>query len=238
MEYLKWITSSTTYTVPKAGKYKIICVGGGASGGVAVHDKEPANTKALQAAGKTTSFGSYLSATGGQPSVPTFIGKGQYTSARFGGQSGYDGINYGSAGFGFLTANSSDKVHTPITHISIGNNSPDTGHGYGAGGGAVVLDLATAITLATSYTKAILPVPGACGEIKSSIVDLNEGERASCTIGKGGVFASDVTTSQLQNYILTVSGKSSFTSYSVTPSSLSDYVTSGASGVIIVQYLG
>lgn len=242
MEYIKWITTSTTYTVPKAGKYKVICVGGGASGGVAVHDQEPVNTKCLQATGGTTSFGSYVSATGGQVTVPAAIGKSNSTILRCGGQNGFDGLNYGGAGAVVARADSNTTYAFAPTSL-ISNNSAGTGHGYGAGGGAGNNALGTAIKLAqvsssSAYSKELYPVPGACGGIKSGIVDLDESQKVTCTIGTGGVFTSGVTTTKLNNYLLTVSGKSSFTSYTATPSSLSEYVTSGASGVIVIQYLG
>lgn len=241
MEYIKWITSSTTFVVPKAGKWKVICVGGGASGGVAFHDKEPANTKCLQANGGTTSFGSYLSATSGQTVVPAMnnvlLTNSSTSSLYVEGQGGFDGFTYGNAGSICSGGHGSNGDYSNMV-ATVSNFSGGTGHGYGAGGGAGNPALKTAITIADSYTKAVYPVPGACGGIKSGIIDLDEDEKVICTIGSGGVFASGVTATQVNNYILTVSDKTSFASYEATPSSLSEYVTNGASGVIVVQYLG
>lgn len=117
MTYCEMITASKTWTCPKAGRWKIICVGGGASGGI--------GNPLTQNAGGTTSFGSLLSALGGKKST---IG----TSVRdIGGEGGYTGLNYGGAGA--IVASSSNYC----SGASLNGGQPaQAGIGYGAGGGA------------------------------------------------------------------------------------------------------
>ncbi|MDR3348097.1 MAG: hypothetical protein LBO03_00590, partial [Acidaminococcales bacterium] len=56
------MTTSGTFTAPASGTYKVTCIGGGGARG---HGK--GDTSAAYGGGKggTTSFGSYLSAEGG-----------------------------------------------------------------------------------------------------------------------------------------------------------------------------
>lgn len=65
MQYLHYIEESKSWTCPKTGVWKVICVGGGASGGY--YGKSSMIT--AQHTGGTTSFGSYLSAQGGARDV-------------------------------------------------------------------------------------------------------------------------------------------------------------------------
>ena len=62
MQYLHYIEESKSWTCPKSGVWKVICVGGGASGGYYITSSKVATG---QHTGGTTSFGSYLSAEGG-----------------------------------------------------------------------------------------------------------------------------------------------------------------------------
>ena len=61
MVYCETIETSKTWTCPKSGVWKVICVGGG-GGGASYYDD---NTNSIGTAGGTTSFGSILSASGG-----------------------------------------------------------------------------------------------------------------------------------------------------------------------------
>ena len=105
MTYEEWITTSKTWTCPKAGIWEIICVGGGASGRLS-----PTSDSAVQNSGGTTSFGSLLSAAGGQ-AYPSGLKIGLTDSS---GLNGYTGLSYGES--------------------SLGDGA--SGVGYGAGGGA------------------------------------------------------------------------------------------------------
>ena len=172
MTHIEWIESSKTWTCPKSGKYKVICVGGGASGGV----KNTGSSTTVQpsVAGGTTSFGSILSAAGGTSSGA--ICKVGSNPAVVGGYGGWDGINYGG------TPAIVDAKEGTFAAVAVGNggmaNTSDlasyhtTGVGYGAGGGA--------------GSSVNYGIPGFAGKIKTTIVDIEMGETITCTIGAGG----------------------------------------------------
>ena len=61
MVYCETIETSKTWTCPKSGVWKVICVGGGGAGLSYYND----STNSIGTAGGTTSFGSILSASGG-----------------------------------------------------------------------------------------------------------------------------------------------------------------------------
>lgn len=60
MQYIQYIESSATWTCPKTGKWKVICVGGGSSGNCS----RGGNTYSGHT-GEVSSFGTYLTAKGG-----------------------------------------------------------------------------------------------------------------------------------------------------------------------------
>lgn len=162
MTYYERITASKTWTCPKTGRYKIICVGGGASGGA-----RPSNSEALkQNSGGTTSFGSYVSASGGSTVTSSVKGMG------VGGFGGYTGIAYGGAGGMALGSNVSSS---PALN---GGMVGYTGVGYGAGGGIIT----------DSFTNHI--APGKCGDLKVIELDLTANQSILCTIGTGGASIS------------------------------------------------
>lgn len=109
--YSETITANKTWTCPKDGIYKIICVGGGGAGS-AKPSSSGSTIEVNGGAGKTTSFGSYLSAKGGASG-----GSGFKTKERYNGGEPINGFN-GAAAYG--------EVCYGIT----------TGCGYGASGGA------------------------------------------------------------------------------------------------------
>lgn len=160
MTYEQWITASTTWTCPKAGIWEIICVGGGASGGPVVEKTLTQNP------GGTTSFGSYLSAAGGQKGSATNAG-----TANPGGVGGYTGLDYGGAGY---TINSSPTKN--------GGGNASQGLGYGAGGGVI-----------PSSSTSTNGFGGNCGELKSITLDLTTNQQIACTIGAGGAAVTNST---------------------------------------------
>ena len=214
MQYIHWIKESQSFVCEKTGKYKIICVGGGSSGGVGA----PETAETLQAAGTTTSFGNIISAEGGGKTKATLTAL-NFSEVVVGGQSGYDGINYGSTSH-VMACDSS--VH----FTSAGGNSSvmwGTGHGYGAGGGA------------RAYSSDLVAAGGRCGKVESTIVDLEENQIIACTIGGGGVLK--LSDANVLDYLKTYVDKET-TSASGMGEKVSACVSDGADGVIIIQYLG
>lgn len=182
MKYIEWLKEPQTWTCPKAGKWKVICVGGGASGGI--YEKATGSGATEQAliatvAGGTTSFGSIIAADGA-PSTSDYTTHG-YSSEVVGvsGYGGYTGVDYGG------TPSIGNSTLRQEFGAAVGNKNagmyaianPTAALGYGAGGGAVG-------RLKTSYD--VSPIPGRAGSIESTIVDLDEGQTIMCTVGKGG----------------------------------------------------
>lgn len=182
MKYIEWLKESQTWACPKAGKWKVICVGGGASGGIyekATSSGATEQTLIATVAGGTTSFGSIVAADGA-PSTNDYTTHG-YSGEIVGvsGYGGYTGVDYGGA----------PSIGNSTTHqefgAAVGNKNagmyaianPAAALGYGAGGGAVG-------RLKANYD--VSPIPGRAGSIESTIVDLDEGQTIMCTVGKGG----------------------------------------------------
>lgn len=174
MKYIEWLKESQTWTCPKAGKWKVICVGGGASGGL--HDSTENTVKLTPTtAGGTTSFGSIVSADGA-PSTSDYTAHGfSAVNSAVSGYGGYTGTTYG--GVPMVGANS---TNSSLAAGGFGNAAvmafanPTAAVGYGAGGGA------------SAVSEKISPIPGRAGAIESTIVDLDEGQTIMCTVGKGG----------------------------------------------------
>lgn len=230
MKYLEWIKESKTYICPKTGIYKIICVGGGSSGcGIYI-----SKNYYLSHDGKTTSFGNFISADGASHNQLTSGFKDEVS-----GQGGYDGINYGSSPFGL--------VNTSSTNSRLGADSAKsfdkgTGHGFGAGGGAISGRFSFSPNASASATDVNLtPTFGYCGKMESTIIDLTEGQSIPCTVGKGGsnIFSEDEiktlcvygTSYKPENIVLKLNVDEVVTL-------IANTIGSGADGVIIVQYLG
>lgn len=215
MQYIHWIKESQSFVCEKAGKYKIICVGGGSSGGIGASGA----ADVLQAVGTTTSFGTIISAEGGGKSrtILTIASGGK--DMLVGGQGGYDGINYGSTSHVMA-------CESGAHFSSSGGNSSvmwGAGHGYGAGGGA------------RGYSNDLVAAGGRCGKVESTIVDLEENQTVACTIGGGGVLklSDENVLNYLKNYV-----DKDTTSASGMGEKISACVSSGADGVIVIQYLG
>lgn len=111
MVYCETIEESKTWTCPKSGIWKVICVGGGGAGS-AKPNTSGSTVEVNGEAGKTTSFGSYLSAKGGASG-----GSGYKTKALFHSETPINGFN-GATVYGSECS------------------STTTGCGYGASGGA------------------------------------------------------------------------------------------------------
>ena len=214
MQYLHYIEESKSWTCPKSGVWKVICVGGGASGGY----YESLSKIVAQHTGGTTSFGSYLSAQGGaKRCVPNpsngqisdnfdFTDTGSYGMAM--GQIGYDGTNCA---------------------VTDGGN-----RGYGAGGDACIFDFAILRKDGTTPVSVDgANVGGSCGKVKSIIIDIEQGTSVACTIGKGGsnIFNDD----DIKDF---AKPSDDFGGIRNGYEAFSKQFTSGNDGVIILQYLG
>jgi hypothetical protein len=153
-----YIEESQTWVCSITGRWKIIAVGGGASGGIS--NKE---TPLVPAAGSTTSFGAIVAANGGKSTMAHTKAASSDTS----GYGGYNGVSYGGSPATDAANGKGNSGHaSPV---------PITAIGYGAGGGA-----------SSGTTSSSKPIPGCAGDIKTNIVTLAEGENIPCTIGKGG----------------------------------------------------
>ena len=125
MVYCETIETSKTWTCPKSGIWKVICVGGGGAGLSYYND----STNSIGTAGGTTSFGSILSASGGISgthvnkdkitlsdssaySIRRAMGINGYNGAGvYGAESGeYIGSGYGASGGASRTASTDAKV--------------------------------------------------------------------------------------------------------------------------------
>lgn len=207
----------------------------------------------MQAVGEATSFGSYISTASGEPlsnRVMNLIGGSRAYSRGF---NGYNGI---------VEYNSNDVIgDSSNSYIGIAL----TGIGYGAGGGSVFhndsqewatyiasytyTDSSGSTRRSARYTITTMQAghhPGACGDIKITVVDLTEGDSIACSVGKGGKIVSfndhfkklcdDCYASHTSNYNAVVAKSDyKFTSHEA---DILSYYTSGRDGVIILQYIG
>lgn len=112
MGYMKVIESSTTWTCPKTGSYKIICVAGGEGGG----------DLGATTGGESTSFGEYVTASGNWGGYLEKYTVSNFTGS-FSGRNGYTFLEYGGINNAEIIG---DSNNNSILYQSIG---------YGAGGG-------------------------------------------------------------------------------------------------------
>lgn len=218
MNHIYWIKSSQTWICPKEGAWQVICVGGGASGGVTF----AMNVSALQAAGGTTSFGNLLSASGGA------IASSSSNISSCGGYGGFDGMTYGGAPM----VRSGDAASNVAAN---GGALGSPGLGYGAGGGV-------GLTPKISYTYNSVPnngailyaVPGKCGDIAMGIFDLNLNQSIACTIGTSQkpTINANILLTHYKKYSPNIDAIAS------DPSVVSNAITTGTAGVIILRYMG
>lgn len=165
MTYSETIKASKTWTCPKSGIYKIICVGGGGSG--AASSANTADTATSGTAGGTTAFGAYLSASGGATGADAYT-KGCITTASV----ILGGSNIFNSGNSINGYNGASVYGTP-------NAASVTGCGYGASGAAAAKGGLLFVT------------GGQPGEVVSGIFDIDVGKQVACTIGKGGSGSSN-----------------------------------------------
>ena len=171
MTYSETIKASKTWTCPKSGIYKIICVGGGGSGAASI--KNLADTVTSGTAGGTTAFGTYLSASGGATGADAYtkgyINNGGSAINGYNGASVYgtpntasvtgcgygaSGRAYSKAGNTFITGGQPGEVVSGIFDIDVGKQVACT---VGKGG------IGTTVSDGTS--NAVYCYPGADGAI-------------------------------------------------------------------------
>lgn len=160
MNYIQYIETTQEWTCPKTGVWKVICVGGGCSGGT--NEKAPIR-------GGATSFGTFVAAKGGVVKE-----KLAASGCTCGGYGGFDGVNYGGTPCLHDTSptlNGGGKPHA--------GGTPITANGYGAGGGSI--GKSGSVAGEPTYIFA-----GGQGALKTAIVDLEKDEVIPCTVGKGG----------------------------------------------------
>lgn len=235
MQYLYYIEESKSWTCPKSGIWKVICVGGGAT--ACLQSQEAAGYLGFQ--GGATSFGSYVAADGG------IFSNGRTQTYGFGGQSGFDGVNYGSTPV-------VQYAHSGVGYAFSGGASLPTygmGFGYGASGGlslnqSVDLQFTTSNTNSNNgnYRISLSHQFGTCGKIKSAIIDLADSEVIACTVGKGGDIKSlsndDAKIKEILYSMMRTDKTYSITNLGNAKTFVNDYMSNGADGVIILQYLG
>ena len=161
MAYFKIIEASTTWTCPKSGDYKVICVAAGSS---AVYTD---GVFSYYNNGGASSFGSLLTAEGLIKASASIRGF-SHTSAIY----PLDGYTIHNSNYGRYSVCKDCQVNL--------NSSADiapsigTGIGYGAGG------------IGTTATNTIPATSGGlCGKMKMEIFHLEEGETYAVTVGIG-----------------------------------------------------
>lgn len=166
MTYSETLRANKTWTCPKSGIYKIICVGGGGSGAATITNTADAAVSGT--AGGTTAFGTFISASGGATGADAYA-KGYITAAGIvaGGSSIY------ISGCSINGYNGASVYGTP-------NAASVTGCGYGASGAAA------------AKGGSLFATGGQPGEVVSGIFDIDVGKQVACTIGKGGSGISNI----------------------------------------------
>lgn len=219
MQQVYWIKSSQTWTCPKAGAWKIVCVGGGASGGMTFGG----NVSALQSSGGTTSFGNLLSAPGG--AAETVCTSGINCC---GGYGGYDGMNYG--GTPIIKVGDSTSASS-----SNGGTLCGAGLGCGAGGGFGSIGQINIKNGTSQSTAHVYAVPGKCGGMTMGIFDLTLNQSIICTVGmstKPTINASTLI-QQYKKYSPNITEIADAAAAKV-----AEAVTAGTAGVIYIEFLG
>lgn len=184
MEHLSYIKASQTWTCPKTGVYKIIAVGGGSGAAYAL-----STASFSEINGGTTSFGSYVSAAGGQAvetvcvtntnaensesyeSYELPFGAGYYS-----GEGGYTLTQYCGAG----ECAGENGYRPPAGNGGVFGGQ---GRGYGASGGFYAHKK---YDNSKGYT-------GKAGEISLAILEFSAGDKVSVTVGNGGTVPEPVT---------------------------------------------
>lgn len=161
MVYCETIESSKTWTCPKTGVWKVICIGGGGAG-YCSGESVGGEGVAAGTPGETTSFGTYLSASGGKSGTERLYSisclEATGNSFYYKNRSCYNGYN-------------------GIVEYGSFSESRATGLGYGASGSGNG-------NFSAVYKGTIRP--GDVGEVKVVILDISANTQVPCTIGKGG----------------------------------------------------
>lgn len=170
MQYVYQIKSSQTWTCPKSGVYKIITVGGGSCG---CYIPSTASVNSIN--GGTTSFGSFLSAPGGQACPIKLL---LTVRQSYGGEGGFDLTKFGGTGEIYIqnSGSSSSAAVTSYPATANGGSLGQTGKGYGAGGGFYTA------TVYQNYNA----YHGSAGEIGLSVQEIKANTQIPVTIGTGG----------------------------------------------------
>ena len=232
MQRIYQIKSSQTWTCPKAGTWRVICVGGGASGGLTFHQ----NVIALQSAGGTTSFGNLLSAPGGAIETTCTIG-----AKSCGGYGGYDGVNYGGNPMVILrpstysTSSTTLDISASLGPSLNGGTLGSPGLGYGAGGGVGLIITINTKNGDSASISNIYAVPGKCGSMAMGIFDLALNQSISCTIGTSAKPSSTAST-LIQQFKKSSPNITEIVASEVNKAASA--VTAGTSGVIYIEYIG
>ena len=226
MQQVYWVKSSQTWTCPKSGTWKIICVGGGSSGGIWSSNLNVI----ISNKGGITSFGTILSANGG--THENVVVKNISAARSVGGFGGYDGVNYGGVPQTYIGSGSDFYISNATLN---GGHYYMSGGGFGAGGaseqGSISVTQDTSLTAVKSLTA--YPLPGMCGEMSMTICDMTQNIAIPCTIGQGG--AIPTYNNALKQQIIA----GGFTGY---PTSVNGQnvmgIVAGKNGVIYLEYLG
>lgn len=159
MAYFKIIEASTTWTCPKSGDYKVICVSAGNS----------ASVSGSASKGGSTSFGSLLTAN-----APEAVLCGLLAS-----EAPMDGYSINNSNYGKVSAVVEtiridacieQETNTDLNRIIYRYPCVGTGVGYGAGGVGF---------------QGKNNFGGLCGGMKMEIFSLKEGSEYAITIGQG-----------------------------------------------------
>ena len=193
--------------------------------------------------GGATSFGTYVAADGGA------FASGEPQVRSFGGQSGFDGVNYGSTAMACEGYSDSNSGYGYAVAGGASLPTYGTGFGYGASGG-IILKSETKLAFTTSTTNnnnynyqiSLSHQFGTCGKIKSAIIDLADGEVIACTVGKGGDIKSlsndDAKIKEILYSMMRNSKGYTITGLGNAKTFVNECMSNGADGVIILQYLG
>ena len=247
MQHIYRIKSSQNWICPKSGAWKVICVGGGASGGfVLIEGCTP-----IQQPGGTTSFGNLLTASGGKvspiiafPQMETGVTDLKSADRKYiscGGFGGWDGINYG--GSPAYSVSATNKLGGVFSSSGNGGFLGCAGIGYGAGGGFTAINNDDGFTFYTNENNTTYihgkarGVPGLCGEMTNGIFDLTASQSVACTVGTSA--KPDITETMLNSHIQQISSVYHFSGNQTNNiTTLENHITAGTSGIIYLEYLG
>ena len=268
MKHIHYIKSSQEWVCPKSGKWKIICIGGGSSGGMGL-SLGSAAPMAVHNRGGATSFGSYLTAAGGEiePYNAAYT-SGNSAGTTFcypitrciaaGGEGGFDGFTQKGSTSSIYQNLSNTEIVLSVSgqHSGLGGKYGQAGSGFGAGGGAMMIPIPVGNSISyTSYPCHYKPktgtdsigVPavalgGRAGSVELLTADIDESETVVCSVGAGG--GSDLTDvcASAKAFFEGASNLnvSTFTFYHPIPKqpAYQKMLTEGRDGAVILEYLG